>query len=127
MRGESRLIGALLLEVIDMLISMNSDWTTKMKKQYQFYPRVINLSDVQLNMNEQRLLEKGLKFVVPPSNAEIGVVNLTADLATRLRGNGNLVDQCADFVRNCNQKIDVIPDSTSKMIKDIVRKSMITI
>jgi len=46
-------------------------------------------------------------------------VNLTADLATRLKSNGNLVDQCADFVRNCNQKIDVIPDSTSKTIKDI--------
>ena len=69
--------------------SMNSDWITKMKKQYQFYSRVINLSDVQLNVNEQRRLEKGLKFVVPPSNAEIAVVNLTADLATRLRGNGN--------------------------------------
>ena len=79
---------------------MNSDWTTKMKKQYQFYPHVINLSDFQLNVNEQRLLEKCLNFVVLPSNAEIGVENLTADLVTRLRGNGNLVDQCADFVRN---------------------------
>ena len=44
-----------------------------------------------------------MKFVVPPSNAKIRAVNLTANWATRLRANGNLVDQCADFVRSCNK------------------------
>lgn len=53
----------------------------------KFYTRVMNLSTVTFNKAESALLDKGLKFAVPPSHPSSALDNLETDLMVGLKNN----------------------------------------
>ena len=51
---------------IDALLEQQYQAPTTNTTTHQFYPCLTNLSDTHFNVSETKLLEKGLKFAVPP-------------------------------------------------------------
>ena len=66
----------------------------------KFQPRIINCTNVEFEADELNLLEKGLKFGLPPlSNADT-LANVVADLEIKIGPGVNTQKKCAALVRN---------------------------
>ena len=87
-----------------------------------FYPRCVNLTDVIFDKDESKLLEKGLKFALPPSNKTQVMDNLVADLMVGLSGNSATGSQCAEIMKSeLHNQLSIPPPPTS-VIKSMKRK-----
>jgi len=64
-----------------------------------FYPPCVNLSTVTFNEAESKLLEKGLKFGLPPSQPSRTTDFLVTDLMVGLKNNQAAVEKCTKMIK----------------------------
>ena len=89
------------------------------RQSYDFHPPFINLSSTHFSNHECELLSKGLKFAVPPRNAEKALDNLVADISVGVKDASTRAICTADIKEI---GIDVPPPSTNSVIRSIERK-----
>jgi len=97
------------------------------KSSYQppaFYPRLVNLTNVTFDNNESELLEKGLKFALPPPKLTQVLDTLVANLLVGLASNpAASSNQCAEIVKSELQKGNLnVPAPPTSIVKSIWQK-----
>ena len=83
-----------------------------------FYPRVVNFTNVTFDGDGAKLLEKGLKFGLPPQKRARTFNTLVADLMVGLRDNTAAASQCAKIIKPNFLDLNIPPPPT-KVMKSI--------
>ena len=109
------------IEVLLRERDKSSERTSVTVAEHSFHARVINLSTTPFTDKEEKLLEKGLKYAVPPLNHNKALDTLVADLTVGLSRKNDFASlQCAEVIKQ--HPLDEVPRDTRQTIRSLQQK-----
>lgn len=92
----------------------------KKEIQKSFAPRVVNMSKMSLKEEELELLNKGLKFAIPPDKEEEAKTRVLIDMEYQNTGDGNLMTQCYEHLKT--KPIQTGEKNTKRVITNLKKR-----